>query len=398
MNGGDLIKKNIAFIIPSLCGGGAERVISILSLNIPNKYNLYIITYENKKINYDHGGTVINLNLPGTSKKIDKLISTVKRIYKLRKIKNKYNIEKSISFLDNPNTVNILSRCKDKVIISVRNQRSKECGSSNNLTNYIINKLYSKSDKIIALSNGVRKDLIDNLNILPEKIGVIYNPLDINYINSLKEQKIEKKYEKIFNNKNYVIITSGRLTYQKGQWYLLRSFKKVLETISNVNLVILGEGELESDLKQMTVNMKIDNNVYFLGFQSNPFKYIKNSDLFVFTSLFEGFGNVITESMACGTVVISSDCKSGPKEILNPSDKEKLVDDVYLADYGVLIPEFDGKKYDENSSLTKSEEILTKGIIELINNKSLKDEYEKKILDRVTDFDPKVIVNKWCEL
>lgn len=368
-------------------------------MNIPENYNLYIITYENKNINYDHKGKVINLNIPGCSSKLGKFISTIRRIIKVREIKKKYNIEKTISFLDNPNIINILSRYKDKVIISIRNQKSKEIqGKNEKILRLLICKIYNKADKIVALSNGVKDDLLLNFSIKSDKLDVIYNPVDIEYINSLKDEELERKYKKIFNDKDYTIITSGRLAYQKGQWYLLRAFKNITKTIDNINLVILGEGELGNELRQMAKNLNIQNKVHFLGFQSNPFKFIKSSDLFVFTSLFEGFGNVITESMACGTIVVSSDCKSGPKEILNPSNIDVQIKDTYLADYGILIPEFDGNKYEYNAPLTKEEENLSKCIINLLNDKELKKHYEEKLFERVQEFDPKIIVNKWCEL
>lgn len=391
--------KNIAFIIPSLCGGGAERVVATLSLNSCEEYNIYIITYMKKDFEYPHKGEVINLNLSGSNDWKYKIINTIKRIYKVYKIKKKYKIDMTISFLDNPNIINILSRYKDKVIISIRNQKSKELqGKKIFLSKFLTKKLYNKADKIVALSEGVKEDLFQNFNINSEKLEVIYNPLDINFINSLKNEEIDEKYKDIFNGKNYNIITSGRLNYQKGQWYLLRAFKKVTEEISNINLIILGEGELEDKLKLMVRDLNIQDRVYFIGFQSNPFKFINKCDLFILTSLFEGFGNVITEAMACGTVVIASDCKSGPKEILNPSNNKAEIKDMYLGDYGILIPEFDGKEDWNKDNLTKEEEILARTIIKLLKDNNLRKEYENKLINRVSDFNPKNIVKEWYKL
>lgn len=318
------------------------------------------------------------------------------RVYKVRKIKKKYNIDKSISFTENANIINILSRYKEKVIISVRNQKSKEIeASSQNIQKKIIKNIYNKADNIVAISNGVKRDLIDNFYIDKMKTTVIYNPVDIKYIDSLKNEEIEDKYKYIFDENT--IITSGRLTYQKGQWYLIRALKKVKKELPNAKLVILGQGELEKNLKKLVAELNLEDSVFFLGFKSNPFKYIKNSKVFVLPSLFEGFGNVITETMECGTIVISTDCKSGPKEILNPSNMEEKVNDMFIANYGILIPVFDGKVYNATEKLTKEEDILANTIIEVLKNMQLCLQLESKIFERVKDFEVNSIVKEWCK-
>ena len=92
----------------------------------------------------------------------------------------------------------------------------------------------------------------------------------------------------------------GRLTRPKGQWHLIRALSYVKKEIEDVKLLILGQGELKGYLKELVDKLDLRNNVEFLGYQRNPFKYIASSDLFVFSSLYEGFGNVLVEAMACG--------------------------------------------------------------------------------------------------
>lgn len=113
-----------------------------------------------------------------------------------------------------------------------------------------------------------------------------------------------------------------------------------------MKLAILGRGELEDYLKQLACEMDLEKDVYFLGFQKNPFKFISKSKIYVFPSLYEGFPNALCEAMACGVTVISSDCKSGPREILAPEtniDGETKI--IEYAKYGMLLPVCDDNCY-----------------------------------------------------
>lgn len=390
------INTNIAFIIPYLTDGGAERVVATLSLNMPENYNVYIITYQDKENKYPHKGTVININSSESNNILGKIWNTIERIYKIKKIKKKYNIEKTMSFLDNPNIINILSRYKDKVVISIRNQKSKEIeAGKKKLQKSIIKNLYNKADKIVAISQGVQEDLIVNFKVNPKLISYIYNPVDINYINSLKCELIEDEYLDIFNEKT--IITAGRLTYQKGQKHLIKAFNEVKKIIPDSNLVILGDGELRLELEGLIKKYKLEDSVHLLGFKANLFKYINKSGVFVLSSMFEGFGNVITEAMASGTVVISTDCKSGPKEILNPVNINMKSNDIIWGEYGIITPLFkDSNESDEIISI--EEKKLADAIIKILNDNNLKQKYKNKINERIKNFDVNSIVKQWCDL
>ena len=185
----------------------------------------------------------------------------------------------------------------------------------------------------------------------------------------------------------------GRLTKQKGQWHLIRAFKKVKEKITNMKLIILGTGELEDYLKKLVVGLNLEKDVYFLGFQKNPFKFISKSKIHVFPSLYEGFPNALVEAMACEIPVISSDCKSGPREILAPEtniDVETKI--IEYAKYGVLIPVCNDNYYKAKDPLTNKEMILAKSIVELYLSKELLENYTVKSKERVKDFNKDNII------
>jgi len=386
-------KINLAIIVPTLSGGGAERVASNLSLYLSEqKYKRYIILNDAEEIDYPYKGTLIDLDTKVINNPLGKIFNLVKRIYKVKKIKKKYKVQTTISFLEAANIVNIFTKTEDKIILSIRNFKSKSSKSFyGKIYNYLIKIFYNRADILVAVSKGVKDDLIRNYGIDKNKIKVIYNLYDLDKIQGLSKEKIEDKYKEIF--KFPVIISVGRSTKQKGQWHLIRAFKKVKEKITNIKLIILGTGELEDYLKQLVEELNLEKDVYFLGFQKNPFKFISKSKIYVFPSLYEGFPNALVEAMACGIPVISSDCRSGPREILAPeSNMNKETKIIEYAKYGVLLPVCNDNYYKAKDPLTNKEMILAKSIVELYSSKELLENYTVKSKERVKDFNKDKII------
>lgn len=390
------MKKNIAILIPNLNGGGAEKVASNLSFLLNDKLtNKYVIVYDSSLNVYSHGGHLIDMGIPANKNPIVKLYNFFNRINKLKKIKKAYNIDITISLLPGSNLVNILSKNNDKIIVSIRSYISKNSsGFYGKIFNFLTKFLYNKSDIIVSVSKILKNDLVKNYNLDKNKIKVIYNPYNLEKIEKMSNEKLDSKFEKIFDKPT--IINVGRLSRPKGQWHLIRAFKKAKKTIPNIQLIILGQGEMENYLKKTVKKLGVNDCVHFLGFKDNPFKYIANSSIFVLSSIYEGFPNVLAEAMACKTPIISSDCKSGPREILAPNtDLNKSVNKIEYAKYGILTPELDDVLYDFDEELTYEEEILSQAIIEVINNKTLKIKYSNSGYKRVNDFNYDKILSLW---
>lgn len=386
--------KKVYFIIGCLANGGAERVVSNLSLRLKDDLEREIVLFGNKvKIDYPYKGNILYLDQLRTANVFEKIFALFKRVYLLRKLKKKNPEALFISFLEYQNLLNLLSGMKNNSIVSVRNFMSAKHkkGIKAFFWNQTIKYLYNFAKKIVAVSEHIKIDLIENYQIKEEKITVIYNSYDINKIEKLSLERIKGNEEHIF--KNPTIITVGRLHYQKGQHHLIKSFKYVKEKISNAQLVILGEGNLKTELQDLAHKLDVADSVHFLGFQKNPFKYIARSKVFVLTSYYEGFPNALAEAMACKVPVISTDCPSGPREILAPGKlNENINYGINKNFYGVLIPTFNEKNYEN------MEKHLSKIICNLITDEKLNRFFAKRSLERVKDFDINKVVKEWENL
>lgn len=368
-------KCKLMFFVYILGQGGAERVIlNILNHINRSKYEIHLTLGEKDGNEYlpflkDKDKIQIHyLNIP--------LGNNVDASSKLAEYVDKYDIDILFTEAYYTNTLayHASKKAKKKVHLIFREATSR---SKTNLHSYknVIKTFYRYNfcaDKVIAISDGVRRDLQRKYFVLGNKIVRIYNPIDMNEITKKSLEKIEnKEFLKIEGKK---IVHVGRLSLAKDQKVLLSAFKLLNEEYNEtVSLIILGKGELEGELKAYCKDNKIQN-VHFLGFQNNPHKYVKNSDVFVLSSKSEGFGNVITEALAVGTPVISTNCMSGPKEILKNGKCGLLVDVGDIKQLSLSM-----KKLLSNSKLR--EKLVKEGRKEVRNYKvqNIVQQYEKVI-------------------
>lgn len=390
--------KKVYLLIESLSGGGAERAVSNISLNLNKDINKNIILFGSKaKIGYPYDGSIEYLDVMNLSNPLKKMFALLNRIKKLKKIKYENPEITVISFLEYSNLLNIFTIKNGKSIISVRNHMSTKykVGIKAFIWNNSIKLMYSKADQIVVVSKAIKKDLIENYGILPDKITVIYNSYPLKQIRELSNGSLRQRYRSIFDSP--VIVTTGRLNKQKGYWYLIRVFSEVKKKIKDAKLVVLGEGVMLEELEELARELQIENDVHFLGFQENPFVYLKNSNVFVMSSLHEGFPNAMAEAMACGLPIVSTDCLSGPREILAPDeyDNHQINYDISKKRYGILSPVFDGKIYKANETLTKEEQIMARNITEVLGDTETAKYFSNMSLKRVEDFNANRNIKQW---
>jgi len=320
-------------LIPSLEKGGIERSMSRLSRGLLDRgWDVSIISEKPSKesISYfDERVKLLSLGSSFINQNSNIIFSIFKNIFyyfKIKKYIKKYSPDVLLAVKNIPVSIFLKIILKNKFKLIIReavNPKYSSITQRSLLSRIFVNNLkkllYPKADNIIAISEGVKQSLVKNFNLDSSKIQTIYNPSADEKILLLAKEDIDRD---LISNRP-LIVSIGRLTKQKDHITLLKAFNKIHSNI-DCNLYIIGEGSERRNLEKFIKNNNIDNKVKLLGYQSNPWKFLSKSNLFVLPSIWEGFGNVIVESMLIGIPVISSDCPSGPREILNNGKSGKL--------------------------------------------------------------------------
>jgi len=362
--------KKVALYIPSMSGGGAERVMLTLANALAEKDMISIDLVLNKaeglylndvsdKVN------IVNLNTSRVLKSVIPLSRYLKQ-------------EKPDTILSAMNYVNViavfaklLSGTNTRVVVSEHGNLSASLRCSKAVYRVLLKSLmswtYKKSDFIVAVSDGVADDLSRQIKINRNKISTIYNPISTPNFLEKAQCSLPLLAPCFDKDASLVILSAGRLAREKDFTTLINAFAKV-RTQKKCHLVILGEGALRPELELLIKKLDLQDSVQLPGFVDNPHAWMLNADLFVLSSIHEGFGNVIVEAMACGMPVVSTDCPSGPIEILEDGK------------WGELVPVGDV-------------ELLSKAIIKVLSKPNNID-----VKERARFFSVENSVNKYLEL
>jgi glycosyltransferase involved in cell wall biosynthesis len=229
--------------------------------------------------------------------------------------------------------------------------------------------LYPLADIVGGVSRGVLEDVRELVKLPKSKTKVLHNPV---VSKKLYEDAHESpKHTWIHNQENKVVLGAGRLHPQKNFPLLIRAFSKAQAHDPNLRLIILGEGKQRPELESIISEFGLNDAVTLQGHVSNPYSYMAHADLFALSSDFEGFGNVVAEALACGCPVVSTDCRSGPREILEDGK------------WGTLVPVGDA-------------DALSTAMIESLNREHNREAYKKRgamfSVERSVDEYEKVII------
>lgn len=359
-------KKKISLFIPSLDGGGAEKVV----ITLANKF--YIKGFQVDLIVIKTGGkyhqqlnsgiNVVNLNCDRIVFCLFSLINYLK--------KNRPDI--LLSSLTHVNIISIISvlisRVKSRLIIiehSLKTKLYRNLNFKNRLIDILMLITYPKAHSIVAVSNEVARNISTRSGISLSRIKTIYNPVFSPTI--LIKSKLNVPHPWFATNEPPVILSVGRLTEEKNFSLLIRAFAKV-RSKQNLRLLILGEGKMRNKLNSLAFELGVEKDFDMPGFVQNPYAFMRRASLFVLSSNYEGFGNVLVEAMACGAPIISTNCPGGPVEILENGI------------WGNLIP-------------TGDLNALTQGITKMLNKKD-----HPNCLERAKEFNIDIKIKEYINL
>jgi glycosyltransferase involved in cell wall biosynthesis len=351
----------ILFILPNLNGGGTQRMFSNLCNNMDrNKFTivLCLLKAEGEYLSLiTNDIKIIDLNTP-------RMRNSLIGIYKTVKSEKPKIVISSISsfniFL--ATFLFILPRRNIKYIARESNILSQKIENGNYIVKYL-QKYYNKFDYCIAQSRDMKEDLISNRLISENRIIIINNFIDTDYIN----RKLDENINIQLPDNKINLLSIGRFEYQKGYDMLLKSFAQFKNT-ERFHLTIIGQGALKEEIQRQITDLRLTNRVSLLDFTDNPYKYMEKSDIFVSSSRFEGFPNVVIESLSCGTPVIANNYKGGINEILQ------------YPEFGNIVDIQNSEKFEETIG------ILLKKDRNIIKNKAIELYSKTKIIKQYEDF------------
>lgn len=314
----------IALFVPSLRGGGAERVMVNLAIGFCERgipVDLVLLKAIGPYLNeLPTGVRIVNLRASRLLTGLPRLASYLRR----------EKPQVLLSAMKHANVTALLAslllRSGVPVVVCEHSTATVSLDLNPGIKTFILKALmkwlYPYARHIVAVSEGVADDLESMLRMDASRISAIPNPIVNGKILTLAEQPVSHPW--LVDKSIPVVLAAGRLTPAKDFETLLQAFG-IARKQRALRLMILGEGELRSDLETQVVRLGLTEDVALPGFIDNPYAYMKQADVFVLSSRWEGFGNVLVEAMACGVPVVSTDCPNGPAEILENGKWGRLV-------------------------------------------------------------------------
>ena len=383
----DQKKKNLMLMVPMLHQGGFERVCVKTARLLQEYYNVCILIFSSKDINYDVTGLdVVDIDVPSEKGLVNKVLNVLKRVRKVHRIKKERNIDICYSFGSSANYVNTLSRAGEKVLTGLRCQTDLESPRQVKL-------FCRRSDQVLSCSKEIVRQLLSDFKY--DRSTYIYNPLDIQDIQN-RAGETPDDYP-FLGDDIKVFSCSARNDYIKGIWHLVKAFSLVQYKHSEARLIVLGAGNWER-YKEMAKALKIKDKVAFTGVKKNPFPYVAASDVYVCSSNHEGFPNAVLEAMALKKPVISADCKTGPREILlSDSEYEDLIKEIpdgssidkpIQGEFGILVPDMDQEENFDPEYITEGERMLASEMERILDDEQLLKKYSDKAYERAMFYTP----------
>lgn len=372
--------RKLLFLFAHLHKGGMQKLAANLSSALPEEFMQYVVFFGTENPDFGYHAEMVHLHAEGSmqSGPVRKLLNFVRRLRRLQKFIDTHQIDIVVSFGDAANILNCLTKRKRAILTAHASLKEGigQTGRYGPIYQKLIRLLYHRAERLVPCSQAIAGQFRAQMQLPAEKLTVIEPFYDSNLLRKATES-LPTEWEPVFAKPT--VINVGSLIYQKGHEYLLRAFQHAYRVRPELQLVLVGSGELLTDLQAQAHELGIEGNVHFTGFDSNPYRYMARASAFVLTSRFEGFPAVLIEAMVCGLPVIATDCNTGPREILGESE------------FGLLLPDI------KQENQLQVECKLGEAILQMLEPEEAA-RYRKQSLQRSEQYSPERTIGKWLKV
>ena len=400
VEGGKMSKRKLMLISPMLHQGGFERVCVTTARLLQPYFDVTIVIFDSANIAYDvEGLSIIDIQMGVRKGKLQKILNIIRRSRKVRELKKEIQPEIAYSFGPTANMVNAFSKTgKEKVWLGLRNYTDVEEETKMRL-------LVKKADLIVCCSRDIEKTV--KIKYKFNNTAVLYNLYDadtirkeaaasdpplpfseeLKEVGSLQQESGQLRY----------LVSMGRDDPMKGFWHLIKAFKLVHDQIPEARLILMGAGTFQK-YKTLAEQLKITDAIYFAGMRRDPYALLKYGEVYLLTSANEGFPNALVEAMTLSLAPVSTNCLTGPAEILVRNGDTASLDDqftekqkeketpVIYGDYGIVVPEMQKEENLDPADITEEERNLADTVIRLLQDEKLLQSYRQTAARRAGDF------------
>jgi glycosyltransferase involved in cell wall biosynthesis len=406
------VRPRLLMIIPNRGLGGAQRAFHDHGVALRDYYEVTeVIFNEDEPDLYPSGNPMRSLGVSGGGGALNKIKNFYQRVERLRALKQELNCDVAVSHLEGADYVNLLSKGREKVILLIQGSKVHD-GEIKGALGWLRKRLlmpwlYQRADKIVTVSRDIIPEMTEVFGVSAIKLSAINNSFDVESVRERSQEPLDALMQIVYN-KAPVLVTSGRLAIQKNQAPLLDIFAGLLKQQA-AKLVFIGDGELRNDLVSRAQSLGLrtyqawqegtaltpDADVYFIGLQSNPFKYIRPAQVFVFPSAWEGFPLALGEAMTCGVACVTTDCPTGPREMLAPNSAIPAapIQQAEEAPYGILMP-----MLTQETTLAADQATWVDTLAQLLANAPQRSALGKAAYQRALDFSHANTFRRWKHL
>ena len=361
-------REKLLLISPMLHQGGFERVCITTARLLKPYYDVSIVIFDDADIAFDiRGLSIINIHLGVRNGKLAKITNLMRRAVRVKKLKQRMKPVIAYSFGPSANMVNALSKTSlTSVFLGLRGYQ--DVADDPKMKLYV-----RKADRIICCSKEIEAIVQEKYGYL--QTATLYNPYDAEGITELSKEKVtDLPWKMEDEDRPRILIGVGRDDPIKGFWHLIKAFYLVQKEIPQMRLIIMGDGSFEQ-AKSLVSELQLEQKVYFPGVRKNPYKYLAASEMFLLSSYTEGFPNVLVEAMILGRPLISTDCRTGPAEILDHGK------------YGILVPDMGDTEDYSGDTISEKETCFAEKIIEVLKDSERQKELSELERKRAGEFD-----------